>query len=230
MLAYESGLVTPGRSGRARTRSRLLLEEERGPRITRRRAISQDRHPRPTTDGGSGGVLHRQRTRPHGASHHGLHRTDHPQPRQRRAHRVPADCCRHRRRAARVRAGARGRRPRPRRARAPRAGGALPRARGHDEVPARPAHDRRRGRRHRRGPGRPRAQVRQRGRRPGPGPRGGRAGARHGGPAVTTAELAHEGNVLRLGHAASRCTWRCSSSASAARSARRSRPPGSCTR
>ena len=61
------------------------------------------------------------------------------QPRQRRALRVPPHRRRHGRRAARVRAQARGRRPRARRARASRAGGALPRARGHDEVPARAA-------------------------------------------------------------------------------------------
>ena len=73
----------------------------------------------------------------------GLHRTDHHQSRQRRADHLPADRGRHRRREARVRARALSRRPRAGRARASRAGGALPRARGHDEVPDGPAADRR---------------------------------------------------------------------------------------
>ena len=118
----------------------------------------------------------------------------------------------HGRRAARVRARADARRARPRRARAPRAGGALPRARGHDEVPARHAHDRRRGlgdtvevpagRVHKftnAGDGPARARVET-------------------SPApdmedlfTTTAELAHEGNVTRTGMPLAPCTWRCSS-------------------
>src|SRR4051812_8480745 len=46
---------------------------------------------------------------------------------------------------------------------------------------------------------------------------------------VTTAELAHAGQVMRS-PCPSRCTSRCSCGASAARSARRSRPRPSCTR
>ena len=69
-----------------------------------------------------------------------LHRTDDREPRERRAHHLPAD-----RRLDTggellgVRARALGGRSRARRARPPRAGGALPRARGHDDVPPRAA-------------------------------------------------------------------------------------------
>ena len=120
-------------------------------------------------------------------------------PDQRRAHRVPAHGAGHRRRAARVRAAAHAGRQGARRARAPRAGGALPRARGDDAfrlgckkivagpgetviVPA--------GARHKFANG---------------GDMHG-AGARQVEPALdmeqlleTTAELAHEGNTLRSG-------------------------------
>ena len=99
---------------------------------------------------------------PHSASDplqetpHGLRRTDHHQPRQRRDDHLHRVRRRHRRRLPRVRPHAHPRRPRPRRPRAPRAGGALRGRLGHDGVPPRPQEDRRR-------PGRDRRRARRQG-------------------------------------------------------------------
>ena len=72
---------------------------------------------------------------------------------------------------------------------------------GTDEVPPRPAHDRRPGGRDRGRAGRPRAQVHQQRRRRGTRPRPGHPGAGHGGPARHDLRARPRGQGRALGHA-----------------------------